>query len=316
MSYLVTGGTGFIGSRIVRELVREGQQVVAYDLFPSESLLSQLLTEKERAGVKIIRGDVNDLPCLLHTIKDNKVDVVIHMAYFLTGASNANPSLATKVNCDGTINVFEAARILDLKKVVWASSIAVYGPQEKYPEESIPNDAPHYPFGVYGACKSFDERIAAYYSEQYGLDTAALRYPIVFALGLSSAVTAPLVREMIENPAAGKPGKVPFGEITLNWIYVDDVARATVLLAKSPRTKTRVFNMSGDVRSVSEAAEYVRKLLPKADITLLPGRVPLSYRYDTTRLEEEVGFKIEWTMERGVKELINVVRREHGLPTV
>jgi UDP-glucuronate 4-epimerase len=316
MTCLVTGGTGFIGSHIVCDLVREGEQVVIYDLFPSYSLLEKLLNEEERACIEIVRGDVNDLSLLIHTAQDNNVDKIIHLVSLLTVDCNANPALAVKVNCDGTVSVFETARILKLKKVVWASSIAVFGPQDKYPEEYIPNDAPHYPFGIYGACKSFNEKMTTYYSEQYALDICALRYPIVYSRGVASGIVKPLIEELVENPSIGKPSNIPYGDDIINWLYVEDASRATVMAANASGTKTKVFNLSGDVRPVSEVADYVKKLLPGADINLLSGRVGVSYSYDTTLLEEEIGFKMNWSMEQGIKELINKVRREKGLPSV
>ena len=111
MAYLVTGGTGLIGSRIVRDLVKEGEQVVAYDLFPEGTFLNQLLSEEERTRVKVVRGDLTDLPNIIHAVQDNNVERIIHMASLLTEAAEANPPLALKVVSEGTINIFEAARI-------------------------------------------------------------------------------------------------------------------------------------------------------------------------------------------------------------
>ncbi|MFC2022395.1 NAD-dependent epimerase/dehydratase family protein [Chloroflexota bacterium] len=143
MAYLITGGTGLIGSNIIRHLVKEGEQVVVYDWFPEKSLLEQLLNEDEKTRVKIVQGDVTDLPHLIHTVKENDVNIIIHMAGLLVEDSKANPPLAVKINCEGTINVFETARLLGLRKVVWASSMSVFfGAQAKYPEEYVPNDAP------------------------------------------------------------------------------------------------------------------------------------------------------------------------------
>jgi nucleoside-diphosphate-sugar epimerase len=158
--------------------------------------------------------------------------------------------------------------------------------------------------------------MAAFYSEQYAIDICALRYPVVYSYGVTSGIVKPLIEGLVENPAIGKTAIVPYGDDIINWLYVDDASRATVMAAKAPKTKTRTFNLTGDVRPVGEVADYVRMLLPGADITLLPGRIGVSYRCDTTILEEEIGFKQNWSMEEGIKELINKVRREHGLPSV
>ena len=318
MTYLVTGGTGLIGSHIVRDLVREGEQVVVYDWRPARSYLERLMSEEEiESMVKIVQGDISDLPRLFRTIKENNVEKIIHTAALLTLEANANPLLAVKINCEGTINVFEAARILGLKKVVWASSNACFGPPEKYTEEYIPNDAPHYPQYIYGATKSFNEAVAVHYFDQYGVDITGIRYMHVYGVGQHRGIFATIISELVLNPALGKPGRVPHGDAIIGWSYVDDPARATVMASKVPRTKTRSFSIMGYVHSVREAADYVGKLLPGADITVLPGTFtgdPI--KFDTRLIEEEIGYRPQWSMERGIKETINMVRREHGLPLI
>ena len=110
MAYLVTGGTGLIGSYTVRDLVREGAQVVIYDLLPNAGVLEGLLSDEERSRTKTVQGDVSDVPHLLRTIKEHKVEAVFHLASLLGDASNSNPPQALSINCGGTVNVFEAAR--------------------------------------------------------------------------------------------------------------------------------------------------------------------------------------------------------------
>ena len=316
MTYLITGGTGTIGSYTVRNLVKGGERVVIYDLFPEVSLLEALLTDEERSSIKIIRGDVTDLTSLLHAVQDNKADIVIHLAAIMGLPANANPSMATRINCEGTVNVFETARILGLKKVVWASSTTVFGPHEKYPDGRITNDAPHHPLGIYGASKSYAETVANLYFEEFNVDSSAIRYAFVYGPGQRTGRQVDILRELVEKPALGKPGRVPFSEDTMNWFYVDDAARVTVLVTKTPKTKTRAYNVSGDIHSVKEATDYVKKLLPGADISLLPGRIGISSNFDAAVIEQELGFRPEWPLEKALEYMINSVRRQHGLPSV
>lgn len=320
MAYLVTGGAGFIGSHVVRDLVHEGEQVVVYDWFPARSGLERLLSEEEiKNSVKIVHGDVTDFSHLIRTLKENNIEKVIHMAALMLLEVNANPLLGVKVNCEGTVGVFEAARFLGLKKVVWPSSGSVFGPPEDYPEEYIPNDAPHYPQNIYGAAKSFDEFVAAYYTNRYGLDITALRFVMVYGAGQVRGRTAAIIQQLIYNPALGKPGKVPAaGDNVLGWTYVDDAARATVMASKVSRPETKSFSIRGEIRTVQEIADYVKELVPDANITLLPlersaSHTIMTCKYDTTRVEEEIGYYPQWTMKQGIKETMNAVRREHGL---
>ena len=317
MNYLITGGTGFIGSYVARDLVREGEQVIIYDAFPNERSLNAAMNEEERGKLTMIQGDVLDLPHFLRTIKEYSVTVIIHMAYLIARASTLNPPLAIRVNCEGTNNVFEAIRLSDLRiRLVMASTVAVLGHPDKHKQEYVPHDAPHYPFNVYGACKSFDEHIAEYYFQQYGMDYIALRLAFVYGAGMLGGVAATVTKELIENPAMGKPGNVPFGDDTLPWSYVEDVARVTLIAAKAPQTKTRVFNVSGDPRPVREVADYVRKLFHDANLTLQPGHLGLCSKFETSNLEKEIGFKPKFSIEQGAKRVMNVVRQQQGLPDI
>jgi nucleoside-diphosphate-sugar epimerase len=267
--------------------------------------------------VTIVRGDVTDPPHLFRTILGNKVEKIIHIASLLSIDSNANPYLAVEVNCQGTICVFEAARTLGLKKVVWASSNACFGPAEKYPQEYLPNDAPHYPQNVYGATKAFNEAVATYYFNQYGVDITGIRYMDVFGIGTRRGLVATIIQELITKPALGKPARISHGDAFLGWSYVEDPARATVMASRVLKTKTRSYSLMGDVRSVREAAGYVKTILPDADITVLPGAFTVyPVRFDTRTIEEEIGYRPGWSMERGIKEAINLTRKEHGLPPV
>jgi UDP-glucose 4-epimerase len=315
MAYLVTGGTGLIGSRIVRDVVREGGEAVVLDMFPNPSIFESLLSETEMKRVKIIQGDVEDVLGLVRIIKDNNVDVIFHMAAMIGDAVDANPPLGMKTNCVGTTNIFEAARILGVKKVVWASSITVFGPPDLYKEEYIPNDALHYPLNMYGATKSLCEKVASWYYDAHGVDINAIRFSLVYGPGHARGHGATLTRELIMNPALGKPAHVYFADNYTGWLYVDDAAKAAVLASKAVNTKTRAYSLMGDVRTVRETAAYVKKLLPAADIKLEAGYLGLKWKY-ASPIEEELGYRPEWPMERGVKEMINGIRRQHGLAPV
>ena len=109
MVYLVTGGTGFIGSYVVRDLARQGEEVIAYDISPNEKLIEALISPEERNRIRVIQGDLLDLPRLLHLIKEYDVREIVHMGSLLAVASRTNPWLAIRVNCEGTCNIFELA---------------------------------------------------------------------------------------------------------------------------------------------------------------------------------------------------------------
>lgn len=310
MSYLITGGTGFIGAHIVRLLVQQEEKVVAYDAIPDRNLLQRLIGYEKSDLVKVVQGNITDLSHLIRTCQEYGIQKIIHTAALLGFASSANPLSALQINCEGTVNVLETARILHLKRVVFASSIAVFGPPERYEQEYIPNDAPHYPSQIYGACKSFNEECAKHYFSEYGVDCIAIRFPQVYGEGQSRGLGGAIAEELFVKPALGKPGKVPCGDDISNWLYVEDAARVMIIASKVATTKTRAFTVHGDVRSIAEVAAYVKSLIPGADITLLSGRIGFASKFDTAQAREELGYQPQWTMEKGVKKVIDYIQRQ------
>lgn len=263
--YLVTGGCGFIGSYIVRDLVEEGERVVIYDFYPDQRIINQLVHKTRLHNIVSIKGDVTDLAHLMDAIKAYKVTKIIHLASPLLLAAEQNPHMALNVICQGTLNVFEAARLLEIEKVVWASSIAIFGAPEDHSAEKIRNNSPHRPNSVYGACKSLNEYMATHYADKYGMDIIGLRYTIVYGPGRVGTVKGAFATEMIRRAALGKPYEVPYSDQTLDWQYVEDVSKLTVIASRANKTKTKVFNTKGDLRPVREVVDYLKGLVPEVD---------------------------------------------------
>jgi UDP-glucose 4-epimerase len=322
MTYLVTGATGLVGAYTTRDLVRRGERVIAYDIAPNMKLLSALLSEEELAKITVVRGDVADTPQVMHTLREHNVHTIIHLASLLTVAANSNFPLAHRVMVQGTNNMFEGAALLGLRKVAWASSGGVFGPRSIGPDGMVHNDSPHDPQNTYGACKSFNEAMALHYVGQYGLDLVGLRFSLVYGYGRATApgsgTGATYMYELVDRPALGLgPSSVPFGDITMDWVYVEDVARAVLLAAQVEKPRSKAFIIHGFRRSMREAFDHVRSLLPDAKMELLPGvRESGSHILDGSAATEELGFTAEIDMEEGLKRNINMLRREAGLPAV
>lgn len=311
MAVLITGGTGFIGAYVARRLLRAGRKVVTLDNLPS-NVINEVLDPEELAQVRFMRGDVSSLRDVARAIRDNNVERVIHLASLLHPASNENPPLAIQVNIQGQATILEAARIFDLKKVVWASSVVVFGSRDSQPRIPVPNDAPHHPVNLYGASKSFDEFLTNHYIREWGIDALGLRFTVVYGPGRVRGASA-FVNELIK-PALGEPANVPFGDDIVDWQYVEDIADLLVKCIDLPRTRTPVFNTQFDRRSIREAGAFVRELIPSAVITYQPGEFGIAWELDDSVLQEEIGFEPMFTMERGLRAVLEHARRQAGLP--
>lgn len=308
MSILVTGGTGYIGAHLVKALCDRGEEVVIYDVAPLFSAISDIV---ER--VKVVKGDVSDYALLLRTIKENDVDRIIHLASLLSEACRASPYAALKINVEGTVNVLEAARLMDIRKVIYASSRAVY--HGLTVSEPLKEDFPKHPKTVYGITKLTCELYGEYYAENYGIDFVALRFSLVYGpsrapmafRGVSGAIA-----EMIEKPALGLPARIPKGgDGQHEFLYIKDAVEALVLATYAKNLRHRVFNISStQIAKLRDVAEMVKKYIPGAIIELGPGELlPSAYgSLDISRARSELGFEPRYGIEEGVKDYIDEVR--------
>jgi len=300
MSFLITGGTGFIGSYIARDLVQKNEKVILYDLFPNINAIKDISTK-----VTVVHGDICDLADLLRTIRRFNVDYIIHLAYLIPPATEENPKRALEINCLGTINVFEAARLEDIKRVVWASSTAVYGLAEDYNYQTVNEDSPVKPTTVYGACKVLNEFVSEHYASKYGLDLIGLRPTIVYGFGRKRGMFN-FANDVIEKAALRQKVKVPYGDQELDWVYVKDISRAFITACYVKKPRHRIFNIGGYRCKVKEVAELVKKFVPDAEITVESGSLGWVSKYDISRAKEELGYSPMYDLEAGIKDILKI----------
>ena len=172
---LITGGMGVIGAETSRKFVKEGHRPVIFARHRDESLIGDILDK-----VDIELGDILDMPRILQAIKKHKVTHVVHSAAFVGAVSAANPALSIQVNVMGLVNVLEAARALDVKRVVFTSAKGVYGPiigEYGHPTyKPMPEDMPKNPKRIYDSAKFMGENVCIYYNDNMGVETVSLRF--------------------------------------------------------------------------------------------------------------------------------------------
>jgi nucleoside-diphosphate-sugar epimerase len=311
---LVTGGTGFIGSYVVEDLLEQGHDVVAYDLSTDDRILSKLGVA---ADVEIRRGDVSDPADMIGTVRETGATHVVHLAALLTNAARENPRAAVDVNLRGTTNVLEAARILDeqVERVAWASSAAAYAPPDRYDGDWVTEDDLVYPETLYGATKEYNEHQARVYREDHGVSDVALRPTVAYGPYRETGGSA-FLANIVEKPALGESYSVEYGDQVIDWQYVRDIAQAFRKAAFAPEQNLsrRVYNVRGEVATIREAVETIREVVPDADVAVSDeGELPWTQRLDMTAAREDLGYEPAYDLAAGFREYVDVLREERGL---
>ncbi|GAB1538349.1 hypothetical protein NUACC21_10080 [Scytonema sp. NUACC21] len=227
---LITGGAGLVGSHIADLLVKEGSsEIIILDNF-TRGRRENLAWAQRHGHLVLVEGDIRDRELLADVMQ--RVDIVFHQAAIRITQCAEEPRLALEVLADGTFNVLEAAVNAGVKKVVAASSASIYGMAEDFPTTES-----HHPYNnrtLYGAAKTFNEGLLRSFYDMYGLDYVGLRYFNVYGprMDIYGVYTEVLIRWM-DRIAAGQPPLIfGDGKQTMDFVYIEDIARANILAAK------------------------------------------------------------------------------------
>jgi nucleoside-diphosphate-sugar epimerase len=317
MKVLVLGGAGFIGPRVMRLLVDRGHEVACMDLNPNAPRLEPL-----KGRIESFRGDITLMDDVIEAVVATKPDRILNLAYLLgfrpDGVTDAqDPHYAVRINILGMDNAFEAARIAGVKRVIYASSLAVYGRQGFYGERPLTEDDVRMGTGVYAASKIYNEHQAEWYNKAFDMRITGIR---------PANVTGPdKVRGSMDHvlcitePARGKPVTFPFADAMRLPIHVDDISEMFARVVIADATEHAVYNSGGESISLAGIAALVRRYLPDAQITFnheTGGKESSgNYLMDNTRLRTEFEVDLAPYPQR-VLEIINAIRAEEGLPLV
>ncbi len=312
---LVTGGCGLIGSTTIDQLLAENPaKIVIYDNLVRGSMhnVAELLNDKR---VELVKGDIRDVDSTRRVTEG--MDAVIHMATLRITACAAEPREALEVMCDGTYNVLEAAHLAGVKRFVTASSASIYGLADTFPTKED-----HHPYNNrtwYGASKIMLEGLLRSFNDMYGTSYVAFRYFNVYGprMDIHGKYTEVLIRWMERIDNGQPPLILGDGKTSMDFIYIDDVARANVLGLKSD-VSDEIFNVASGVEtSLIDLAQALMRVMgkemapefgPPRGVNAVPRRLA-----DTTKAEQMLGFKASVDLDEGLRRLVSWWRanREH-----
>ncbi len=303
---LITGGAGFVGAYLTRDLVARGDEVVVFDENPNTNVLARVLPEPPDDAVTLLGGSTQNPLALLRACRSHEVDAIVHLASPLTEAIAADPPTGIAAACVGTANVFEVARLLGLRRVVWTSSITVFGRHDSRKNGPLGDDAPHSPSSLYGHSKSLCEALAEDYYDRHGVDIVGLRFSILYGAWRARGLKPSFGSE--EDPlwqaASGGPVVIRSPRTTINWQYIEDVADIVVRTLYAPGVGRRVYNTSGEIASFADYGAYLAQLAPQATVRIeeTSDDAPVvPFDLDDSAFTAEVGYGRRHTLADGLK---------------
>lgn len=321
---MITGGSGFLGTYVTRELAERGNRVINFDAVGPAPVLAAL-TAPFAKQIVFVRGQVLDLASLFRTVQRHDVERIFHAAALYDPPySLEDPAITFQVNVNGTINVLEAARLLGVKRVVLSSSIAVYAPRQYEPiDEGHPIHIPAAgnPLGPYGASKAAAEIVGLTYFSTNGVDFIALRNSAIYGHGMRYPM---YIKPMVENSVHGLPTRFPTGgDMRRDYTHVKDTTQAVIKALDVPAAALtqRVFNIgSGTMHSASQVAEAVRKILPNADIEIGAGLSEMEQSdmqargiLDLSAARQQLKYEPQYSLEAGIRDYVEMFRKANGL---
>ncbi len=320
MNIMVLGGSGMFGRKTVLHMLqdKEIENVVSVDIAPPpEWALKQIEPWKDK--FHFVRGTVAELEDILNAAKTCKIDGIVNWAFVMNLQElNSNPRLSTKVNMLGMCNAFEAARLIGANRVVYASSMTVYGPSDLYGDE-VSENVILAPSSSYAVAKLYAEIIAAQYQAVYGIKFTGVRPTIGYGHGGRSP--AQMWSDMPSMAAVDKPYKMEFnGDMSMSLVTADDLGIFTTILMKAKSSPRPVYNVGTPLINFRDLATTVKKYLPNAVIEFGDkpspfgvGRKPLNI--SSKAAKEDFGFKC-MSLDEGVRIHISDARLDAGFEPI
>ena len=317
MTVLVTGGLGFIGSKVVLQLLKKDIDVLVTDLDiekNKDKLENNILKiGKDREKVNYQKLDITDHEQIENIFRNNKIDSVINLAYGIGTICEENPLLASKINIVGTTSMFEMIVKYKIRRLVFASSETVYGAHQEYFGNRAVNEDDYSGinnhFYTYGVMKLLNEFMAEKYIKKHGCSIAYTRPSVVFGYGRQNTAIN-WAEDFAAKPALGKPAHLPFSKKNKdNWIYVDDCAEQLVRLALKETLNYSCFNTGAETLDGYKLEDTVKKFIPEAEINFDESikNTPLIDDQNDERIRKEIEFNPR-SFAEGVKCLIKDVK--------
>lgn len=310
MAILIAGGKGFIGAQVIPKLLDLGEEIVCLEPRDTPGRLGGMTSR-----VRMEAGSVANMDDVLRVFRKHSISKVAGLVFFAFRDDPERLHDEMSIMVQGTANLFEAAREHGVKRVVFPSSIAYYGPQSLHGDGETPLDetAPCLARSIYGVGKRLCEVLAKDYNDHAGMDIVSMRIPAVYGPGgRVGSRGANLIATQ-----GGVHGKVVLPHAADERVligHVVDVAEAAVKLLMTERLEYSAYNVGGHTLSFGQIADIGRAIVPGLEVEYQPQSyaIELPYLVDNSRIAEELGV-VHREPEDAYRELVKFSRREAGM---
>ncbi|MGE5219525.1 MAG: NAD-dependent epimerase/dehydratase family protein [Chloroflexota bacterium] len=302
MRVLITGA-GLIGTHTARELSERGDEVTFFDFAPRPDYIRQVTGR----NLPVIRGDIRDLAALVDAFQRIRPECVIHLAASVGEANIDNVYAGFQVNLVAAINVAEAARLMGVRRLLHASTQALYVGED--PRELLHEDSPlDSRARVYNASKLGCEHVLRTYAARHGIELALLRFAGVYGYHSVAGGPGVAVQKAVWDAMAGKPVELTVYE-SVDFIYAKDLANGIALAAHTSPLPHQAYNLgSGALTTVDDVEAVLKTIFP--GIIVKRGKLtPARPRMDITRARTELGFNPEYRLEAGLRDYVAELKK-------
>jgi nucleoside-diphosphate-sugar epimerase len=303
---MVVGGRGFVGSHVVRALVKAGARPVLFGPPMAEDRLSGITGRYDE-----IAGSIEDRERLEAALKEARPSAVVSCAAHGAGrlglmlSGEAEPDAAMAVNVLGFGKLLDAARGAGVGRVVWTSSTAVYGPASAYAREPVNEDDPPAPATFYGLTKLLAEEVARYHARRYGLDIVGLRLPLILGPGLWYRGVASALADLFGSARRGAPARIAFHDAPVDLMHVADAADAVVTALAHPGPLAPIYNLEGFTARLTDLIGEIGRLRLGARIGIEPSTPAMLFPLiDGSRFRLATGFAARHDLARFVHAML------------
>lgn len=308
MNVLVTGA-GLVGCNTARLLLEHGHRVILVDRSPDEAYIASVAP-----GAAVVATTTEDLAALIETLKAYQVDTVVHSAYLIGASLNRRPYAGVKANVDGSLALFEAARLMGVRRFLFVSTQGVYN--YDVAQGPIGEDAPLVGSVFYTASKIAVELLLTVFAREHGIEFAIVRLAQVYGRGhyVGGDFLGQVMHEALAAALDGRPVELDPGIVTLNdHVYAKDVASGIVLACEKP-LRHDVYNIgSGVLTGPDDVVSAIDAAVPGTHAAMLPKPVigPFwrhEHMLDITRIRDDLGYQPRFGVAEGVADFVRELR--------